>query len=69
MAAWDPIWCKLSNLLHQEGLAAVAGVAPCYVAGNIAGDAWCRQENGSVYELPTELDFEVQNILAQQVLA
>ena len=29
----------------------------------------CRWENGSVYELPTELDFEVQNILSQQALS
>ena len=26
----------------------------------------CRQENSSIYELPRELSFEVQNILSQQ---
>src|SRR6266446_6743980 len=27
----------------------------------------CRWENGSVYRPPTKLDFEVQNILAQNI--
>ena len=29
----------------------------------------CRWENGSVYKPPTELDFEVQDILSQQALS
>src|SRR5258708_19190881 len=40
MVAWDLVWHKLSDLQCQEGLAAVAVVTPCYVAGNIVGDAW-----------------------------
>src|SRR5258708_22425687 len=31
--------------------------------------ACCRWENGSVYRPPTKLDFEVQNILAQNIPA
>ncbi len=38
-AAWGPVWHKLPHLLCQERLAAVAGIAPCYIAGSIAGDA------------------------------
>src|SRR5258708_4919704 len=34
-----PVWGKLPHLLCQEGLAAVAGVTPCHIAGNIVGDA------------------------------
>src|SRR5258708_39995279 len=36
---WDLVWGKLPHLLCQEGLAAVADIAPCHVAGNIVGDA------------------------------
>src|SRR6266436_925758 len=39
MAAWDLVGHKLPHLLCWEGFAAVAGIAPCHVAGNIAGDA------------------------------
>src|SRR5260221_12339072 len=37
---WDPVWGKLPHLLHREGLAAVAGIARCHIAGNRVGDAW-----------------------------
>ena len=40
MVAWGLVWYKLSDLLSWEGLAVVAGIAPCYIAGNIVGDAW-----------------------------
>ena len=40
MAAWDPVWGELPHFLHQKGFAAVAGVAPCHIAGDTAGDAW-----------------------------
>ncbi len=40
MAAWDLIWGEFPHLLHQKGFAAVTGVASCYVAGDIVGDAW-----------------------------
>src|SRR5258708_1063141 len=38
-AGWDLVWGKLPHLLCWEGLAVVAGVTPCHIAGNIAGDA------------------------------
>src|SRR5258705_9367735 len=38
-AAWDLVGHKLPHLLCQEGFAVVAGIAPCHIAGNIAGDA------------------------------
>src|SRR5258708_27495439 len=38
MEITSQFWYKLSDLLHQEGLAAVAGITPCYIAGNIVGD-------------------------------
>src|SRR5258707_2054964 len=37
---WDPVWGKLPHLLCWEGLAAVADITPCHIAGNIVGDAW-----------------------------
>src|SRR5258708_37903440 len=37
--AWDLVGHKLPHLLCQEGFAVVAGVTPCNVAGDIAGDA------------------------------
>src|SRR5258706_4848626 len=39
MAAWDLVGHKLPHLLCWEGFAAVAGIAPCHIAGNIVGDA------------------------------
>src|SRR5260221_10535004 len=40
VAGWDLVWGKLPHLLCQEGLAAVADITPCHIAGNIVGDAW-----------------------------
>ena len=38
-AAWNPVWGKLPHLQCQKGLAPVAGVTPCHVAGYVARDA------------------------------
>src|SRR6266436_3977506 len=40
MVAWDLVWGKLPHLQCWKGLAPVAGVAPCHVAGYIVRDAW-----------------------------
>ena len=41
----------------------------CQGASETGNVSHCRRENGSTYELPTDLEFEVQDILSQQALS
>ncbi len=62
MAAWDLIWGEFPHLLHQKGFAVVTGIASCYIAGDVAGDTWCRWDIGLLYDLPPGPRFEGPSI-------